>query len=221
MIVAPFGLFRTGVYKAVQDFFYTICATILGLNMFTFEGVTALKETAAVYFEKLPMFLLQILILAGVLKCDELVDDGALAIYLSFATTIFSLISSITLRYFESKALRENFIIYSLECMAAKTSWIPYLNLIKKREQSIEIDYGKLETPIPGLTSMLGIYLPIEYKFNEKTIQTLAQELHIWENSGNSISKSSIYRKQTTVVKNEIKQVRIGIGGACDHVTVN
>jgi hypothetical protein len=103
-----------------------------------------LKETSAVWFEDIPMLVLQILIINDIFKIPELVEDGSQAIYLSLTTTILSFITSTLVIRTETISLKENFIMFMYELMTSKVNWIPYLNQMKQRHNFLEIDFGKL-----------------------------------------------------------------------------
>jgi len=69
--------------------------------------------------------------------------------------------------YCEAKTLRENFLNYSLLSIRGKHGWIPFGHLIETNKLAdngvVAIDYSEIMCYMPGISHLLGIYLPYEY----------------------------------------------------------
>lgn len=79
---------------------------------------------------------------------------------------------------FQSDALKEDRLEYVLICMKAKQSWIPFGNLLERRQVFHDIDFGDLYLKKKkGMTNSdkLGGYIPVNFKFSELTLNILTR----------------------------------------------
>jgi hypothetical protein len=54
-------------------------------------------------------------------------------IYITVATTVFSLFKFFLVKYFDSKATDENYVLNLLEGMTANINWLPHRKKIRKK----------------------------------------------------------------------------------------
>ena len=76
----------------------------------------------------------------------------------SAVTTIISIISTLSQLYMESKGYREHAPEYIMLSMKAKQDWIPFGQIMKRREISFHVDYSFIELQIPMVSTLLGVY---------------------------------------------------------------
>ena len=66
------------------------------------------------------------------------------------------------------KATQESFILSTLEGMTANTSWLPYQTRLKQ-DQDDAVHLGILQASLGKLSSVLGLFYNVEFKFNSVT----------------------------------------------------
>ena len=106
------------------------------------------------------MVLLQIAIYFEYLNVPKMLDigDSGSQTINSAVTTFISITSTLFQLYLESKGYREHAPEYIMLSMKAKQDWIPFGQIIKRREISFHVDYSFIELKIPFVTSLLGVY---------------------------------------------------------------
>jgi hypothetical protein len=126
----------------VRGFFDDLCQYIIvDIDPYTFDGICQLQRDTLIFFQDIPILIVQILIINGVLNCEQLLEDGSLTFYISLASTIANLVTYIFLKILRMRATKENFVMLTLEGMTANTTWLPYYQRLQKNEND-EIHMG-------------------------------------------------------------------------------
>jgi hypothetical protein len=105
---------------------------------------------------------MQLLILYDYLNCEKLLEDGKLSFYLSLLSTVFNLLTYIILKILRMRAIKEKFVLSTLEGMTANTTWLPYQSRLRK-DQDDSLHFGILRTSIGPLSSVLGVFYDVEF----------------------------------------------------------
>lgn len=69
---------------------------LTGLHKLQLKYMVDQRKISQLFFESLPMLVMQILILLNIIDCREIVKDSMFAILLSLVTAIFSIITNFT-----------------------------------------------------------------------------------------------------------------------------
>jgi hypothetical protein len=151
---------------------------LIGIDKYTFDGINALQKNSLVFFQDIPMVVVQLFILVGVLECPELLEDSS-TFYLSLLFTLMNMSSFIITKLFEKFATDEYFVMLCLEGMTANITWLPHVHKMRKTTTfNLHLNFGNLFANIPGFTSMFGAYFAVNFKFNDMTVRSLVNEIH-------------------------------------------
>ena len=104
-------------------------------------------------FETVPQVILQLLVFFAVIEGKEFSGVTRRALILSICSaSLNSCIQIFRLRS-ESKAVKETFVQYSLNCITSRFGWVPYEHVIESfvNDQDTDID-GKIVTHEASLT---------------------------------------------------------------------
>jgi hypothetical protein len=104
LIGAPFemlrGIFLLPAYliggnsgfSKVDYIFISVIEKITGLSKNHLQDINQQRAVSQLFFETIPMLILQIFILVGLIHCPEIIEEGASAILLSFLTAMLNLV---------------------------------------------------------------------------------------------------------------------------------
>ena len=136
---------------------------LTGLHKLQLKYIVDQRKMSQLFFESIPMLIMQILILLNVIPCIEIVKSSMTAILVSLVTAIVSIIMNFTRLSLQSRAFREPFSLYALTTLNAKQNWIPFLWQVEKMQIDRSINYGLLEIPIPGVTCKIGTFQKLNF----------------------------------------------------------
>jgi hypothetical protein len=83
------------------------------LDIHHLEGLVELEKTSQMFFEDIPMALMQVLIVRGVLVCQELKEDKFL-VYFTFFKAIVNVLVQFYLQLLGSRAIGQGIIVHCL-----------------------------------------------------------------------------------------------------------
>lgn len=115
-------------YDIIKVRFMYLFENILQLNEERAEGLKNQRSIAQLFFENLPMVVVQIAIQNRWLHCQQLQDGSATVLYISYATTVFSMVACLMNIQLEASALDENPLVFCLNCLQARQGWIPFIH---------------------------------------------------------------------------------------------
>ena len=92
-------------------------------------------------------------------------------------TTCLSLYMTSAGLRFQSKAFKENSLEYTMVCLKAKQGWIPFGNIIQKRQLFNDLDLGEIALKKTGIISsdVTGGYEVVNYKFSDQTLKNFTK----------------------------------------------
>eukprot|EP01083_Nonionella_stella_P128720 390097_1 len=109
-----------------------IIAKDLGMDRMSFEGFKIQKSISQILFETIPQVTLQLLLIFDVIPGKELAGITSLELRISIACAVFNFIIQISKLYIESVAVNERFVVYCLNAMMGRVSWVPFrLKVVK------------------------------------------------------------------------------------------
>ena len=185
-----------------RDFFDEIAAYVLvGIDRQSFRNLIKLQSNSQVFYQSIPMLVVSSLIFTGVLQCQELLEYSS--IYISFVSTIFSLVAFFIFLYLDKLAADESFMFHFYEGMTAYINWLPHLSKIQL-EPGCHLNFGVLKTSLSFVTRLFGAYYSIDFKFTQASLSFLTAEL-----------RRSEEKDQTN------QRRRINIGKALNFVNIN
>jgi hypothetical protein len=196
----------------VRGCFDYMCSYILiDIDKYTYDGVMQLQYNSLMFFQDVPLLILQIFIFFDILSCPELLEDS-FTFVLSFGSTILNICSFFLLKKFDQNATGESFILLSLEGMTAQISWLPHLAKIKDTsEDTLSIDYGEMKTSIPIITSLFGIYYEVEFQFNDITVKSFID----------AVTRRTSEIDTTDIDTTKQRKIRLNISACCDNIAIN
>ena len=124
------------------------------------------------FYEDLPMILLQVGIVSGSIDFGDLMESNAMVVYIGLGTTCLSISVAFLVWYLESTATDASLTQLSFENMTARISWVPFQKALYNCDEILNINFGMLDAPLPYLSHRLGIYKRVLYQFNRRTFQT-------------------------------------------------
>ena len=72
-------------------------------------------------------------------------DEGRyMTLYIAISSTILNLAFTLLSIYNQSQALKENFLLYTLNCLKARHNWVPFISLFKNNKIDRNIDYSAI-----------------------------------------------------------------------------
>ena len=168
---------RTRVTK-VRTFFDSVSTfLVIDIDQFTFDGIQQLQYNSLIFFQDIPLLIIQVLIFTEVLNCKELLEDS-LTFYISFGSTVLNMVTFFFIKRLEMQAANESFIMICLEGMTANISWLPHSKKIRDYDNpNLNIDFGNLKTSIPFFTKSLGFYFQVNFQFNDITLKSFITEI--------------------------------------------
>jgi fumarate reductase subunit D len=138
-------------------------AVLIGIDRYTFTGIELLQKNSMVFFQDIPMLIVQLFILLGVLQCKELLEESS-AFYSSLLTTLLNLFTFIVTKIFETKATEEHFVMQCLEGMTANVTWLPHIYKMRQTKTcALHLNFGNLVTRIPAVTNLFGYYFAVDF----------------------------------------------------------
>ena len=122
-----------------------------------------MQKNSLVFFQDIPMLIIQLFILLGVLNCPELLEDS-LTFYISLLSTLLNLSVFIVTKIFEKNATDEKFVMLCLEGMTAYISWLPHVHKMRKSKNfNLHLNFGNLLANIPMATSLFGAHFSVQF----------------------------------------------------------
>lgn len=150
--------FGAGAPVRMQDKQYRFYEVNFGLNQQEFDGFSMQQKITQLFFSSLPTAILNILIINEYLDCSKVVEDSPDAIYFSLLLSFVNICSTLLQIYNESKGFEEAYLTYSMNCMNAKTGWIPFIHKIQNGGLNQSINYFLMSCHFPQLTTKLAYY---------------------------------------------------------------
>lgn len=166
---------------AVDFYFQHMIESLTGLHKLQLQYMVDQRKISQLFFESIPMLLMQILILMNIIPTPEIVQQGKSAIVISSVTAIISIIINFMQLSFQSRAFREPFSLYALTTLNAKQNWIPYLWQVEKRQIDRSVNYSELEIPIPGITSKIGSFQKMNFQFSDQNLLYFSNKLTFYQ----------------------------------------
>ena len=145
----------------------------IGLERVEYEGILQQLSISQLVFQNSIMLIMNTLVLANVISASGIIEQSLGVLLASYGSTIFNIISTLFSLYNNAKFFKEDFLLYSLTCMKAKSGWVPFTHLIQKGELKAIINYNLIRIPLPILTSYLGVYQTIKFEFSTTSIRKL------------------------------------------------
>ena len=146
--------------------------SFIKLDDFADQGLQNLHGQAVLFYEDLPMVIVQVCIISGAIDMGEIMDASPSVVYFGLSTTVLSIFVAFLIWYIESRAIDATMTQLSFENMTARVSWIPFQKSLVKCEKTLNINYGMIDAPLPYASERLGIYKRVLFQFNRKTFQT-------------------------------------------------
>ena len=78
----------------IEDLIRKFTSSFVDLDRFSEQGLQNLHRISVLYYENLPMFIVNVLVATKKIELGGLMDDSPLIIYLGLATTILNIIVS-------------------------------------------------------------------------------------------------------------------------------
>ena len=72
--------------------------------------------------------------------------------------------------YLSSNAVGESLIVHFLQNMTARINILPFQRKIKRRKGPVYVDFGRLMTKYPIVSTMAGIFKSVKYSFTVTTL---------------------------------------------------
>lgn len=166
---------------AVDFYFQHMIESLTGLHKLQLQYMVDQRKISQLFFESMPMLLMQMLILMNIIATPEIVLQGKSAIIISSVTAIISIIINFMQLSFQSRAFREPFSLYALTTLNAKQNWIPYLWQVEKRQIDRSVNYSELEIPIPGITSKIGRFQKMNFQFSDQNLLYFSNKLTFYQ----------------------------------------
>lgn len=84
------------------------------------EGIMKQRAIVQLFFEDLPVIVIQILIFIDILSCPDIKENSQWTLFFSFITSVIEIVFTFADIYLESVALDEPIFNYCLNCLQAK-----------------------------------------------------------------------------------------------------
>lgn len=99
-------------------------------------------------------------------------------LYVSFATTAFSMLACFITIKLESTALDENALIFCLNCLQARQGWIPFLHQISTNNlRRTCYDYGRIVCSYPLISARSLYFKFFKFQFTDVSLSALISEI--------------------------------------------
>ena len=169
-----------GIFKKYTN---KLAAGVIGLSEHSMEGLSELESIGGMFFKDIPVVILQALILFNILTCPELKEEPGL-VYYTLIKSMFNLIVQFYYQWKKGKAMGEGLIVQCLQNMTARITALPYQKKIRKKKEKKErhdkpifINYGCLQSPLPIMTTIMGMYQAVGFQFTVEVLKTLVDEI--------------------------------------------
>eukprot|EP01084_Bolivina_argentea_P231860 390910_1 len=176
-----------------------ILAEQLGMNRMNYEGFKRQKTVGQLFFETIPQCSLQALLFFSVIEGRETSKITQKDLLISIVAAIVNSLGQVIRLYWESNAVHESLLQYSLNCIVGRVGWIPYVEQLKIAQNDTNSDESKkrykqvindkdeieifinycIEYNIPIATKCFGYKGKMEFDFSSITISHFIATLSI------------------------------------------
>eukprot|EP01084_Bolivina_argentea_P121455 215222_1 len=151
-------------------------AEYFGMSRMDWLSFRKQKLIAQLFFETIPQVILQVLLFLSIIKGKELSGVTDSDLILSICSAGVNFIIQIFRLIFESRAVQETFIEYSLNCITARYEWVPFKHNIE--QFNVEPINYNIQYELPLITALTKYMktkndlepLQIEYKHKRSDI---------------------------------------------------